>query len=229
MTGNPSPADGRTTESRTAWRILLFVLALAAWLACFVVLVRWGTWTVFAVAGGALVTLSTWTDPALFDLLRPSLAKLGIGLMVGMLMLVLTHAAFALFTTLQPGIKPATLELYDLLNAVGYSSLARAALIVAIAASEEVLFRGVLVDSGLDNLEDWRLRVMNGPRLSRVLVLTIGYAAATLPLGSPLLSACALLCGLAWGGLRVATQSLVPPVAAHIVWDLGVLLVWPVT
>jgi len=229
MTGSPSPADDRTTESRTAWRILLLVLALAAWVGCFVVLVRWGTWTLFAFAGGALVTVSTWTDPALFGLLRPSLAKLGIGLMVGMLMLALTHAAFALFAILHPGIAAATLELYGLLNAIGYSSLARAALIVAIAASEEVLFRGVLVDSGLDNLEDWRLRVMSWPRLSRLLVLSIGYAAATLPLGSPLLFACALLCGLVWGGLRVATQSLVPPVAAHIVWDLGVLLVWPVT
>lgn len=229
MTGSPSPADDRTTESRTAWRILLFVLALAAWLGCFVVLVHWGTWTLFAFAGGALMTVTTWTDPGLFSLLRPSLAKLGMGLMVGMLMLVLTHAAFALLTTLHPGIKAATLELYGLLNAVGYSSLARVVLIVAIAASEEVLFRGVLVDSGLDNLEDWRLRVMSRPRLSRLLVLTIGYAAATLPLGSPLLFSCALLCGLVWGGLRVATQSLVPSVAAHIVWDLGVLLVWPVT
>jgi uncharacterized protein len=64
-------------------------------------------------------------------------------------------------------------------------------------------------------------------RISRVAILAACYAAATLPLGSPLLAACAFLCGLAWGSLRVATRSLAPPIVAHIVWDLGVLLVWP--
>ena len=53
------------------------------------------------------------------------------------------------------------------------------------------------------------------------------YAAATLTLGSFLLVVCAFLCGMAWGGLRVATRSLVAPIVAHVVWDLGIFLAWP--
>jgi membrane protease YdiL (CAAX protease family) len=46
--------------------------------------------------------------------------------------------------------------------------------------------------------------------------------------GSFLLVACAFACGAVWGTLRVATGSLAAPIVAHVVWDLGVLLVWPV-
>lgn len=60
--------------------------------------------------------------------------------------------------------------------------------------------------------------------LLRVLALAVGYALA---LGSGLLIVCAFGCAVLWGGLRVATRSLVVPIIAHGVWDLGILVVWP--
>jgi membrane protease YdiL (CAAX protease family) len=38
---------------------------------------------------------------------------------------------------------------------------------------------------------------------------------------------CAFVCGTVWATLRVATGSIVVPILAHVLWDLGVLLVWP--
>ena len=227
MTGSLPVANRAAPKSRTAWRLLILMLAIATWLACFVALDRCGTWTIFAFAGGTLAALACGLDPALPSLLRPSGSKLVVGLVIGALMVVLTHAVFAPLAVFQPGIRAATLKLYDLLNMVGLSPLVRAALVVVIATSEEVLFRGVLADSGLDGLENWHRRLASWPRLSRVAALAACYAAATLTLGNPLLVACAFLCGVAWGGLRVATRSLVPSVVAHIAWDLGVLLIWP--
>ena len=47
------------------------------------------------------------------------------------------------------------------------------------------------------------------------------------PLGSPLLVAVALLCGMAWGTLRAVSGSLVPGLLAHLVWDISVFLWLP--
>ena len=98
---------------------------------------------------------------------------------------------------------------------------------VVVATCEEILFRGALAGKGqetgrvgLHDLLTWR-------GLGTIVALAACYAAATLTLGSSLLVVCALLCGMAWGGLRVATCSLVAPIVAHIVWDLGIFLAWP--
>jgi membrane protease YdiL (CAAX protease family) len=72
----------------------------------------------------------------------------------------------------------------------------------------------------LHDLRTWR-------GLGRIVALAAWYAAATLTLGSFLLVVCGFLCGIAWGGLGVATQSLVSPTVAHTVWDLGIFLAWP--
>jgi len=63
--------------------------------------------------------------------------------------------------------------------------------IVAIASSEEVIFRGALM----------------GPPARRQEVLFHRADRDDL--------------------LRVATRSLVVPIIAHVVWDLGILVVWP--
>ena len=58
-------------------------------------------------------------------------------------------------------------------------------------------------------------------------VAAVAYAVAHAPLGSALLVVVAFLCGLAWGALRAASKSLVPPLMAHLVWDVLVLLCLP--
>ena len=53
------------------------------------------------------------------------------------------------------------------------------------------------------------------------------HALAHAALGSGLLLVVAFLCGIAWGALRAASKSLLPPLVAHLVWDVVVLLWLP--
>jgi membrane protease YdiL (CAAX protease family) len=185
-------------------------LSLIGWAAGFAILRQLGTWTPFALIGPGLVALSLASDAAARALLRPSARPLGLGLAAGLVMVLLTHAAFATVAPILPGARDATARLFDLLNVGGFSAPTRTALIVVIATSEEILFRGSLID-------DRR----------RVLASAAAYAAAMAPLGSGLLLACGFGCAMIWGALRVGTRSLIAPIAAHVVWDLGVLVVWP--
>jgi membrane protease YdiL (CAAX protease family) len=74
--------------------------------------------------------------------------------------------------------------------------------------------------------ERWWHRVVRDDGVQIVAFAAV-YALAALPLGSSLLVLCAFLCGVVWGGLRSATGSLVVPILTHVIWDLGVLVVWP--
>jgi membrane protease YdiL (CAAX protease family) len=65
-------------------------------------------------------------------------------------------------------------------------------------------------------------------RLTAVVVLSaVAYAVAHAPIGSPLLVALALLCGLFWSALRAWTGSLVAPLVSHLLWDLLVFSLRP--
>ncbi|MHB1844326.1 MAG: CPBP family intramembrane glutamic endopeptidase, partial [Deltaproteobacteria bacterium] len=176
--------------------------------------------------GLALVLPALPVDPALRDLLRPSLGKVGLGLALGLLMLAATELAFAWLAPRLPGLEAETVRLFGFLRGhaggLPTSTAAQGGLIAVIAACEEILFRGVL------------LAPPPGPRphpaerrALRVVALALVYALATATLGSPLLVACAFACGLAWGAMRAATGTLWVPILAHVVWDLGVLIVWP--
>jgi len=202
------------TAPGTSWRLAMLGLGVAGWLAGFAMLHRLGTWAPFALIGPALAALALGSDAEARALLRPSVRTVGVGLAAGLVMVALTHVAFAVVATLLPEVRAATVRLFDLLNVGGFSPAARAGLVVVIASCEEVIFRGAL------------LGPPGAPR--RVLGLAAIYALAMATLGSGLLLVCAFVCALLWGALRVATRSLVAPILAHVVWDLGVLVVWPI-
>lgn len=138
----------------------------------------------------------------------------------------MTHAAFALVTLLVPDVRPATVRLFALLNVGGFAPALRAGLIVVITSSEEVIFRGALLGPPAKDQEGLLHGVDRGDLL-RVLALAVGYSLAMVTLGSGLLIVGAFGCAVLWAGLRVATRSLVVPIIAHVIWDLGVLVVWP--
>jgi len=215
------------TNPATARRLLQLALAVAAWLICFTLLASLGSWAGFALAGTTLAALSLRFDPTLPALLRPSLPKVATGLLLGAAMVALTHAAFAVVTVGLPEIKTATRGLYALLSNRGFSPVAQAAFVVVVATCEEILFRGALAETGRGTGQGGLHDLLTRRGLGRVFALAACYAAATLTLGSVLLVVCAFLCGMAWGGLRVATRSLVSPIVAHVVWDLGIFLAWP--
>jgi membrane protease YdiL (CAAX protease family) len=65
-------------------------------------------------------------------------------------------------------------------------------------------------------------------RLTTVVVFSaVAYALAHAPIGSPLLVALALVCGLFWSALRAWTGSLVAPLVSHLLWDLLVFSLRP--
>jgi membrane protease YdiL (CAAX protease family) len=211
---------------RAPRQLALFALAVAAWLSSFAVLLRHGIWAQFAIAGPALAALALATDARTRALLRPAGRDLGIGLVAGLLMTALTHALFGPITSLWPELRGAAEWLLQLAYAGAFPDAVRAGLIVVIAGSEEILFRGAL----LPGLPDRDRRVRSDPSsrdLLYIALLSAAYAASMITLGSALLVACAFVCGLAWATLRVATRSLLAPIVAHVVWDLSVLIAWP--
>jgi uncharacterized protein len=149
-------------------------------------------------------------------------------MVAGALMVTLTHLAYSVLAANVPGVIPATRALFGLLNVTGFSGTERAALIVVVASCEEVLFRGPLIPGAKDP-EDSSARRLGRSDFRRIFGSAAAYAFATVPLGSPLLIICAFLCGSVWGVMGVATGSLTMPILAHVIWDLGVLLVWPIS
>lgn len=216
------PAISGIVPAAPRWRgLALFAAGVVTWLLSFGALARFGTWLPFALAGAALTAVALLTRIVPARLLVPSFATVGAGLGVGLVMVVLTHLAYAGVAPLVPGARAAAAALVNLLNVGGFPPVARAALVVVIATCEEVLFRGPLP------LETTARRRSRGSLAAQVVASSAIYAAACVTLGSPLLLLVAFLCGLAWAALRVASRSLVAPIVAHVVWDLGVLVAWP--
>jgi hypothetical protein len=218
MNGTRVPAARR--------RLLLLVLAVAVWLAGFAVLRERATWLPFVVAGVALATLAIAADADNRRLLRPSAAQLLVGVLAGGLMIALTHAAFAAAAEVLPALRDATERLLALARSAPVSASERAALIAVIAACEEVIFRGAHLQA-LPADARRLLHPLARVDLARIVGYSAVYAASMITLGSALLVACAFACAIAWAALRVATRGLAAPIAAHVTWDLGVLIVWP--
>ena len=84
-----------------------------------------------------------------------------------------------------------------------------------VIVGEELVWRGVVQAALVRRLGPW----------AGVTVAAVAYALVLVPLGSPVMVAAALLCGLFWGTLRITTASLVPTLVAHLLWD-GVVLLW---
>jgi membrane protease YdiL (CAAX protease family) len=201
-------------------RRALFTLSLLTWFACFFLLRQLGTWVQFAVAGPALAAAVLAIDAETRALLRASYRDVAVGIGAGMTMVALTHAAFFIVSAWVPEVRASTAWLLHFVDVAGFPPALRTGLIVVIASSEEVIFRGAQLGvsgrGGLANRD-----------VLRIIGLSAAYAASMISLGSALLVACAFACGCVWAALRVATRSLVTAIVAHVLWDLGVLIVWP--
>lgn len=207
--------------TRLSFRLTL--LALSVWAACFWLLERTGAWFHFAIAGWALSLAVLASGAVPRALLRPTPRALTAGALSGGVMVLVTQAGYRAVAGFVPSLVPSTAALLSLLDVVGVSTSARTLLIVTIAASEELIFRGLLPTSG-----DFTRPAL--PTRRELLVssaLSVLYALTTAPLGSGLLIGCALVCGLIWSLLRRLSGSLLVPILAHVIWDLGVLLLWP--
>jgi len=148
--------------------------------------------------------------------LKPSLRNIVLGMVAGAILYAFTYAGAALFGRLWPGFEGHARLLYSLRGNHGIAFLAPT--LVLIVAAEEAVWRGVVA----------RWLMERRGRIRGVVAAAALYALAHAATLNPLLVAAALGCGLFWGLLYAATDSLVAPVVCHLVWDVFLMFLLPV-
>jgi uncharacterized protein len=144
--------------------------------------------------------------------LQPTLRLVLVGVAAGAAMAAVTYVVYPALARVLPFV-PADMAL--LYSAFRAPSPAIAAIALApLILGEELVWRGLVQGAIVRRLGSW----------PGVTLAAAVYALALAPLGVPALIMGALLCGIAWGALRVASGSLVPPLVAHLVWDVAVLI-----
>ncbi len=210
----------------------------------FVVSVVWGVAFVVAVDNDALysvvgsvaavaVAVVLWRHPALrvelrgqgnvgrpFGAMRAAgpadaIVDVAVGLAVGVALVVGTHVGFRVMTPLFPSLGDDVARLYR----VAAVSPARLVAVVVIAAAEEVVWRGLLLDALRRRLPEGA-----GPLWPTVAVVgsALVYAAAQVGPRSAWLLVAAVAMGILWGAMRL-WRSLWMPLASHLVWTLAIL------
>ena len=187
---------------------------IAAWLGAAASTGPLGIWPAIGGIAVALGVVVVWFDRRRAAmLLQPSQRLVLFGFGAGGLMAAATYALYPLLARIVPFIATDTAHLYAAFRAPSLSIAAVA--LVPVILGEELVWRGVVQTAIVERL---------GTRQAVVLAAAV-YALVHAPLGSPLLVAVAFFCGLAWGGLRAVTASLVPSLVAHLLWD-GLVLLW---
>jgi uncharacterized protein len=148
-------------------------------------------------------------------LLRPNLSLVLVGLFLGGLMSAATYLLYPQLTRLAPFIADDTALLYSVFR--GPSPTLALFTLIPVIIGEELVWRGVV-----QSVFSRRVGLIVG-----VLLSALVYSLVLAPLGSLVLVLVAFACGLVWGALRAMTQSLIPPLVAHLLWDLLVLLLMP--
>ena len=129
------------------------------------------------------------------------------GAAVGVGWLVATHVGHAVLCRLIPSFVEQVRDLYGL--GVGQPAWRVIGPILAMAAAEELLFRGVVQSQ-------WGFAAG-----------VVVYTAVQLVERKWALTLAGFLGGVVWGGLYLWTDSLLAAVVAHAVWTVSLTLVWP--
>ncbi len=199
------------------------LLASIAWVAGWVWLGHSGSWLPLAGMGVALaVFILAHADAR--ALLRPTRTSVLTGVGCAAAMILATYALYSIAASFFPGLAPEMARLYGVLGVGKEDTPGPILLILAVCASEEIIFRGrVFGPAGGGRLywphrSDW----------TRILIVTTVYAAVHLPSRSVTLVSVAFACGIAWSIVRVVTRSVVAPILIHALWDLCVMIFFPV-
>ena len=208
-------ADTPTARSRS---ILALAIATAAFGAALYTRRTGNVWLGVGIAsvcalGSALVLRAL---PPFRVERRAIPAELALGAVLGLGMALLTHLLVPLALGLLPGAEAQVDALYANLQHPPGPVAALPVLALAVVA-EEVVWRGVAID-------------VLGPNAPRALFgAALLYAIPQVLSGSWLLFVLALVCGVAWGLLRLWRGSLWAPMATHFAWNLVVFVFWPLT
>jgi membrane protease YdiL (CAAX protease family) len=209
LTADPEPSSGRAEERLGGICVLVWILgALASH--------RLGIWAGVGGVGlalGAAVLLRARRLVA--PLLVPAARPILVGLLAGGLMVSATYLLYPPAGRWVVSVPEQTAGLYRAFS--GPAGLVSLLLLPPVILAEELVWRGAVQTVLCRRL---------GPMPAAILTV-VAYALAHAPAGSPLLTFVALACGLYWSLLRLASRSLLAPLLAHLLWDLALLVFWP--
>ena len=210
-----SDARARVAADAGSSRVLP-IACVVIWMVAAAVARAVGIWLAIggaAIALGVAVCVVDRTRAS--QLLRPAVGLIVVGAAAGGAMTFVTHLLYPEIARHLPSIRADVATLYAAFRA---PSLAVAAIALGpVVIGEELVWRGA-VQTAL---------VGRFGRRAGVFLAAMTYALAHAAIGSALLVGVALLCGIVWGALRAASRSLLPPLIAHLVWDVLVFLWLP--
>jgi membrane protease YdiL (CAAX protease family) len=211
MSGDPTrvaSAEPCTTPLATVSALVWFAAALSA--------TALGMWTALGAAAVALgLAIFLLDRRASIAHLRPSPGLALLGVATAALMATATYLLHPALVELWPPIATDTAKLYAAFRAP--SPAVAAAVLLPVVVGEELVWRGVVQGALARRYGRW----------AGVALAASAYALVQAPIGSAVLVAAALACGLVWGALRAVTGSLVPTLVAHLLWNIVVLLWLP--
>lgn len=140
------------------------------------------------------------------------------GIAVGLAMVLFTHLGYPLVRSVLPGVAAPVQALYGILDDWP-GPVAALPVLVLVVFAEELVFRGLA----------FSLLEQRAGRGAAIVLATLLY---TLPqLANPVHFTVwvALACGLLWTAQRALSHSMVPSFCCHLTWNLGVMVLYPVT
>ena len=190
------------------------LLATSVWMLAAAFAGRAGLWLAIGSVAVLLGIVVVAGDPGVRARLRPSGRLILVGVAAGGCMVAVTYGLSPVLRV-APSLEHELQRLYSAFSAAGR----RTALMTLgpVIVGEEVVWRGA-VQGALEH----RVSARAAAVLSAVV-----YALAHAPIGSPLLVLTALACGIVWAALRAVTGSLVPSLVSHALWDVVVLVAFP--
>jgi len=196
--------------------LLSIALASALWIYIFL-LQPYAFWTSLSLATFLLMMLSLIINgekPA-SAYGKVTLRMIIYGITSGLLLYALFYAGFqALRST--PFLAQGVSSVYELRQSMSTYTIALL-LIFPIAPGEETYWRGLV---------QRRLSERVGAK-SGLFLATVAYALVHVPTLNPTLIFTALIDGLVWGILYQLTDSLVPGIISHALWDVLIFVVLP--
>ncbi len=185
-----------------------------------------GTWTMWIALGSPYLALSAfavfrfWKNGTLAERLKPRWGDISIGIVIAVILLFGSWGARALIT---PAGTDRHAWLFHVYLQVGrpdiiQRSFVLTAVVLLIAASEELIWRGLVLDQLKARLGDRRAWLVTTGLYAAALVPTMFTLADPVAGPNPLLVVAALGCGLFWSFAASILGRLPPVIISHMVF-----------
>lgn len=173
-----------------------------------------GIWLALGAAAVVLGAFSAvWGGKRLLGAGRHA-AMVPLGALLGLVMAAATALLYGPVTRSSPTLSTEIVLLYEVFRSTGI--IGALLLMPVVLICEELVWRGAVHDAVSRRY----------PPLTAVAIGTALYTLAHVPYGSPVIILAAAGAGSCWASLRSYSDSLPAVVAAHAVWNYGVLFLY---